>query len=466
MSFKSLRWQIQLWHAALLIVLVTAVLVAFYGYENRARVARIDAELTGPLVSLLPRHVRLPGRPPPSRDANSPSSPALDPDVEKKLEASGHYIFVRRSDGTVAYVSPDAPAIAPLPERPAGRSMFGRWNGAHRELVSLSPRGDLVILARRDTQIAADLRAFILKLVFLGLAVVALGLLGGHFIAARVMRPLRTIADSARRIADGHWEERIAPGQAPAELEQLRSVLNDTFERLSAAYDQQRRFTADASHELGTPVAIVLAQTQHALARPRSNEDYLAALAACRRAAERMKALARDLLDLAAYDSGRSAPRRVECDLAELARESIALVATLAESHQSVLVENVESIPARVDPLGLGQVLVNLLSNAIVHNAPGVRITLSLRRTGTHAVFTVEDDGRGIPPESLSRIFDRFYRADPARSRDSGGSGLGLAIALQIVRLHDGELTAANRPSGGACFTLRIPLAPAPATAA
>ena len=171
-------------------------------------------------------------------------------------------------------------------------------------------------------------------------------------------------------------------------------------------------------------------------------------------------------LDLAAYDSGRTAPRRVECDLAELARESLALVATLAESHQAVLVENLESIPARVDPLGLGQVLVNLLANAVLHNAPGVRVTLSLRRDGADAVFTAEDNGRGIPPESLSRIFDRFYRADPARSRDSGGSGLGLAIALQIVRLHDGELTAANRPSGGACFTLRLPLAPASAPAA
>ncbi len=459
MSLRSLRWQIQLWHAGLLVALVSAVLVVFYGYENRARIARIDAELTGPLISLLPRHVRLPGRPPPSRDSAAPSAPVLEPDVEKKLEASGHYIFVRRSDGTVAYSSADAPAIAPLPEG-LGRSMFGRWNGAHRELVSLSPRGDLVILARRDTRIAADLHAFILRLVLLGLAVIAAGLLGGHLIAGRAMRPLRTIGVSARRIADGHWDERIPPGQAPVELEQLRVVLNTTFERLAAAYDQQRRFTADASHELGTPVAVITAKTQHALARPRSPEDYVEALAACRRAGDRMRALTRDLLELAAYDSGSAAPRRVECDLSEVAREALALVAPLAEERQAVLVENIEPLTARIDPLGLSQVLVNFLNNALRHNAPGVRVTLAVRREGDSAVLSVSDNGRGIPPEALPHVFERFYRADQARARDTGGNGLGLAITKKIVELHDGEIAAANQPAGGAVFTVRLPLAP------
>jgi signal transduction histidine kinase len=455
MSLRSLRWQIQLWHAALLVVLVAVVLVAFYGYERRVRTARIDAELTGPVVAMLPRYIRLPGRP-----LSGPAGTGQNKDFEHNLEASGHYLIVLQSDGTTSYVSPDAPDTLALSEDQKPGAMFGRWNGAHRELVSLSPRGDIVIVALRDTRIAADLRAFTLKLAGLGLGVVALGLLGGYFIATRAIRPIRAIADSARRIASGHWSERIPAAQAPVELEQLRLVLNDTFEQLAALYERQRLFTADASHELGTPVAIVLAQTQHALARPRSPEDYAAALAACRRAGERMKALTRDLLDLAAYDSGTATPRRVECDLAEIARESLALAAPLAEDHRAELVEDIASVPARVDPLGLSQVLVNLVNNAILHNAPGVRVTLSLRRDGDHAVLTVTDNGRGIPPEALPNVFDRFFRAESARTREKGGSGLGLAIARQIVVLHEGTLTAENLPDAGARFTLRLPTAP------
>ena len=461
MSLRSLRWQIQLWHAGLLVVLVSAVLVAFYGYETRARIARIDAELTGPLISLLPRYVRLPGRPPRDAgpDARPPGAPSLDPGVEKNLEASGHYIHVTRSDGTTGYVSPGAPEVPPVDTAARG-SMFGRWNGAHRELVSLSPRGDVIILALRDTRIAADLRAFILRLVLLGAVVIAAGLLGGYVIAHRAIRTIRTIGASARRIAEGHWDERIPPGQAPVEFEQLRTVLNTTFERLAAAYDQQRRFTADASHELGTPVAIITAKTQHALARPRSPEDYVEALSACRRAGERMRALTRDLLDLAAYDSGSAAPRRVECDLAEVAREALALVAPLAEERQATLVERLDSVAARVDPLGLSQVLVNFLNNALRHNAPGVRVELAVRREGDTAVLSVSDQGRGIPPEALPHVFERFYRADQARARDTGGNGLGLAITKKIVELHQGEVTAANQPGGGAVFTVRLPLHP------
>ena len=450
----------QLWHAALLVVLVAVVLVVFYNYERRARIARIDSELTGPLIALLPRHIRLPGRPlPPS------PRPDSNRNFESDLEASGHYIRITDASGAVTYLSPDAPATEPTapPER-GGPVMFGRWNGPHRELVNISPRGETAILARSGAALAADLRAFTLKLFLLGAGIVGVGLLGGHFITTRAVRPLRVIGDTARRIASGRWEERIPADQAPAELEQLRAVLNDSFDQLAATYEQQRRFIADASHELGTPVAVVLAKTQFALSRPRTVEEYRDALAACQRAGERMKALAGDLLDLAAYDARSTPARRVDCDLAELARESLALAQPLATARKATLVEQFESIPARVDPLGLSQVLVNLVTNAIAHNAPGVRVTVTLRRAEPDAAeCLVEDNGAGIPPEALPHLFDRFFRSDSARTRQSeigGGSGLGLAIAHRIMVLHGGELRAENRPEGGARFTLRLPLAP------
>ena len=451
---RSLRWQIQLWHAALLVALVSVVLVFFYGYERQARVTRLDAELTGPLIALLPRHLRLPGRNPPGAYDEE-----TDNALEVSLESTGHYILIFGPDGRTVYASPNAPDSVPgVDPAQKGGAMQGRWNGGHRELINKSPRGDIVILARNSTALAADLRAFTLKLAGLGVGVVALGLVGGHFIARRATGQLRAIGEAARRVAAGGWHERIPGGSAPAEIEELRGVLNDSFDRIADAYERQRRFTADASHELGTPVAIILGKTQHTLSRPRSPEDYVAALAACQRAGERMKALNRQLLDLASCDASTTPARRVECDLAELAREAAAQVATHAAERQARIEERLESIPARVDPLGLGQVLINLLNNALAHNKPGVRVTLSLRRENDHAVFSVGDDGAGIPEAALPHLFERFYRADSARTHDKRGAGLGLSIVQEIVRLHEGAISAANQPGGGALFTVRLPL--------
>lgn len=453
MSLRSLRWQIQLWHAALLSLLVAAVLVAFYGYERRSLVSRIDAELTGPLIALLPQVLPLPGAPAASRRQAFVGS----------LESSGHYIIVRPSRADRAdYTTADAPPLLPVPDDTGASRMLGRWNGANRELVNFSPRGDLVILGRRAANIDAELRAFALKLAGLGAALVSFGLLGGHLITSRAIRPLRAIGEAARRVADGGWHERIPADRAPAEVEDLRSVLNASFDRIAATYEQQRRFTADASHELGTPVSVILAKTQHALSRPRSAEDYAEALRTCRRAAERMQALHTALLDLASLDAASSPRRRVECHLSEIAREALALVTPRAEELGSRIHSDLAAVPARVDPLGVGQVLVNLLNNALTHNAAGVSISVLLRHEGDEAVFTVADTGTGIPDDALPHLFDRFYRADAARTRAAGGSGLGLSIAHAIVRLHGGSITAANQPSGGALFTVRLPAPAAP----
>ena len=460
MSLRSLRWQIQLWHAALLVVLVGSALVAFFGYERRARVARIDAELTGPLVALLPRHIRLPGRTPPNTyDATKNNT------VERALETTGHYIRVTAHDGRSLYVSPGAPDSAPvdLPEQNDG-IMRGRWNGDHRELVNISPRGDVLILARHSASLAAELREFTVKLALLGAGIVGLGLVGGYFIANRAMHPLRTIGDTARRIASGNWNERIPADQAPAELEQLRSVLNDSFGRLATTYEQQRRFTADASHELGTPVAIILGNTQLALSRPRSSAEYMDALAACQRAGERMQALHTALLDLASLDAATAPRRRVECDLSEIALEAVSLITARAEERRARIHTDLTAVTARVDPLGIGQILINLLNNALTHNAPGVVVTLRLQRVETDAIFTVSDSGIGIPDAALPHLFERFYRADAARTRSAGGSGLGLSIAFEIVRLHNGSISAENQSAGGAVFTVRLPVGTASTT--
>lgn len=169
-----------------------------------------------------------------------------------------------------------------------------------------------------------------------------------------------------------------------------------------------------------------------------------------------MRALTRSLLDLAVCDAATSLPPRIECDLAELTRE--ALAAPQFNASEARLEEHLETVLVWVDPLGISRVLLSLLENALRHNKPGVLVQVDLKNEGRNALRTVTDNGRGIPPEALPFVFDRFYGADLARTSDRGSAGLGLAIARQIVSIHEGKLTAEIFPDGGVCFTIRLPM--------
>ncbi|MFN7141336.1 MAG: sensor histidine kinase, partial [Limisphaerales bacterium] len=299
---------------------------------------------------------------------------------------------------------------------------------------------------------------FALWLSGAGLAVVVIGLAGGWFMAGRAIRPIEQISSTAQRIADGKLSERINVSESRNELDQLGAVLNNTFERLEHHFEQQVRFTADASHELRTPLAVMLTQIQLALSRERTVEEYQQTLRTCERTVERMNLLVNQLLDLARVDSGEFELILEDCELGRIAREALEFIQPLAHQKSAKLNTSLATIRTKVDAYRLGQVLINLLNNAIQHNPEGTELCLSVVRKGDLAFFRVADNGIGIPPEAIPHLFERFFRVDKARNRNKGNSGLGLAICKAIVDAHGGTISVESELGGGTTFQIEIPL--------
>ena len=271
----------------------------------------------------------------------------------------------------------------------------------------------------------------------------------------------------AHRTDDGHCRadssasnlsERIDESRIKSELGRLAQVLNRMFGRLQASFERQARFTADASHELRTPVSVVLAQSELALAKQRSPEEYQEALGACYRAAKRMESLVDGLLTLARIDAGQLEIRHEPVDLRQVVENSVALLKPLADQKQIELKCNLQVVVVTGDAERLGQVVANLMNNAITYNHEGGQVRLHLAAEEDNATLSVSDTGIGIEDSDLPRVFERFYRVDKARTGNSGGIGLGLAICQEIVLSHGGMIDVASVAGNGTTFTVRLPL--------
>ena len=164
------------------------------------------------------------------------------------------------------------------------------------------------------------------------------------------------------------------------------------------------------------------------------------------------------LLELSRVDSGELELAQTECDLARIARDSLEFIGPLAKQKNAVLRDSLQSVTVRGDAARLGQVIINLLNNALQHNADGVEISLTVERKGDNAILRVADNGVGIPAEALPQVFDRFYRADKSRSSATGGHGLGLAISKAIIEAHHGSIRAESEPGRGVAFIIELPL--------
>ncbi|MFH9893587.1 sensor histidine kinase [Streptomyces luteogriseus] len=262
-------------------------------------------------------------------------------------------------------------------------------------------------------------------------------------VTRRALRPVEGIRREMAAIT--HSEDlarRVPEPDTHDEVARLASTTNETLAALETSVERQRRFVADASHELRSPIASLRTQLEVAAAHPE-----LLDLDGAVEDTVRLQRLAADLLLLARLDAGER-PNDARVDLAGLAREA-------AEGRRGVTVD-AEPVEVAGSRGQLGRVLANLLDNAQRHARSAV--TVHVRREGDRAVVGVADDGDGVPEDDRERIFERFVRLDAARSRDDGGAGLGLAIARDVAVRHGGTLTAGRGPAGGALFELRLPL--------
>lgn len=293
---------------------------------------------------------------------------------------------------------------------------------------------------------AANLRAALIALL------VALGV--GGALAWRMTRPVSELTRATRRYAEGDRDAR-ARVRGRDELADLARAFNELAERLQTEEELDRRRVADIAHELRTPLAVLKGELE-ALADGMLDPDP-ETLERLVEEVDHLALLVGDLRLLSLAESGGLALEPVPHDLAELLAKSAEAFAAGAEARGVALELDLEPAPAYVDPARLRQVVFNLVDNALRHAR--TRVRLGCRLEDGRACLWVADDGPGVPEAELPRVFDRFYRADPARSRSSGGSGLGLAIVRAITEAHGGEVTAASRAGEGAVFRVCVPAA-------
>ncbi|MEU6547413.1 HAMP domain-containing sensor histidine kinase [Streptomyces sp. NPDC046859] len=400
---------------------------------------------------------------------------------------SWFYAVYDVTDGHAVLRTPEDPADLP-PDVDDFTALARTQAGAHREVLRTAHlRGDgeyrlracevepgviLVSAAPLDGIEDTVGRLITLQAVTFGLALAALVALGRGMLR-RGLRPLSDMAHTARDIASHDLTDSARlpvrhdrSGGGP-EVEELRTAFNTMLAHIDGslavraeAEQRLRRFVADASHELRTPLMSVRGYAdlfQYAAANaPGERERHLARL---RAEAARMGVLLDDLLLLARLDAAdvETPLRPVEADLVDLVGQAADAFRTTRPGHPLTVVPGPGSVPLRLDPQRVRQVLDNLLTNAAVHTPPGTPVSVAVSVADGSARVSVTDAGPGIPPADAERVFDRFYRVDKARSRDRGGSGLGLAVARSLVEAHGGRITVSGEP-GETRFTVTLPL--------
>lgn len=485
---NSIRWRIQLWHGLLLLLVLAAFGATAYHFQRGNELRQIDGELRLRLYAL---HVQIARGGDAARGAAAPEPveggmrpeeaeffgellgvplPGLElppPPAEgggKRRRGELRTLFEDSSppfyfclwhrDGRVMETSPNAPAGLVTPP-PATLTQFQNRPG-FREAYEFTPPGECLFVGVSDAAFQSAMRRVSGQIIGYGSVVLGLGLLGGWWMASRAIAPIRDISRTAQRIAEGDLHQRIPAGESQSELGQLTNLLNDTFARLSAVIDEQKRFTSDAAHELRTPLAVILAQTQLALSRQRGPEANVKTIEMAHRNAARMQKLIESLLTLAKADAGAEMEREsIRLDM--LSRENLDHLRPLAEEKRITLKGDLPPTACLAHPGHITQILTNLLGNAVKYCRPGDEVRVSTHRHNGHAILTVADTGPGIAPEHLPHLFERFYRADASRNRSTGGAGLGLAICKTLVEAHGGRIRVESTLQKGTTFEVTLP---------
>lgn len=447
---RSIRWRLQLWYGALLVAVLCGFGFTAFHLEKGRRLRRIDEELHSRL-SLLVDVLRAA----PERGAEKRRTPELHLSPAQAAffgQAEGYYFVIWMQGLQPIQTSPGAPAAIP---KPAGGEDQMRVRGEFRETFLFAAPVNCVLVGRSIAAEQADLRTFGGALVLIGVVVLVAGLVGGWWLVTRSLQPVERIGAAAARIAEGDLSQRIESSESKSELGQLANVLNTTFSRLEALFAQQANFTADAAHELRTPVTVMLTQTQSALTRERPAEEYRETIEACQRAAQRMRRLIESLMELARLDAGQEPLHVEKCDLAKVVQDCLELMRPLAVARKISMESQLSAAECRGDIERLAQVVTNLLSNAIEYNYEGGEIRISTHCREGAAVLQISNTGEGIDAADLPRVFDRFHRGDKARTA-TGHSGLGLAIVQAIVRAHGGSIAVESEPGKGATFVVKF----------
>jgi signal transduction histidine kinase len=479
----TIRRRLTLWYTVALAVTVLAFGTALYLERRQSSIRELDQRLSleADLAHRwLTESYKVLGR----IVTTTGSKPSLDPGISAYLESVRDYLVVTDTAGQVLALSEvtrtlSADALerltAPLDtitgfEKHIGTLALGAPGGSVRYLaVPVQSAGPIIggILVATPTGEAAFGPEDLLRSMLLIAPVILIGAgLVGYWLAGTSLRPVQGIMDEVEAISDGRsLHRRLAVPLSGDEMARLALTVNGMLARLEQSFGSLRRFTADASHELKTPLMVLRAGVERALVHPGTPPEILQSLDETLAQINQMTEMVESLLTLARADEGR-APLAVElCDLRELVADVAETAGMLGESVGVTAVHSMPDTPVllAVDRHRIREMLLNMVTNAIKYTPEGGTIALTLEEDDHAVVISVRDSGIGIAPGDLTHIFERFWRADQARSRtgERPGVGLGLSITKWIVEAHGGSITVQSRPGRGSIFTVRLPKAQA-----
>ena len=407
------------------------------------------------------------------------SSPSLDPGISAYLEAVRDYVVVVDTTGGVLALSEASRALSAdalqlltaeadslrVPKR-AGTINLGGGIGALRWLAvrveAAGPDIGGLLVATPVSQVAFGPTDLLRSMLIIAPVILLASALVGYWLAGTFLRPVEGIMDEIEAITDGRsLHRRLAVPMAGDEMARLTLTVNGMLARLEQSFGSLHRFTADASHELKTPLMVLRAGVERALVHPGVPAEIMQSLDDTLAQINEMTELVQSLLTLARADEGRAPLAVEESDLRDLLGDAVETAGMLGEDSGVAVTSSMPGHPVRlaVDRHRIREMLLNLVTNAIKYTPRGGTIDLALTDQDDAVSLTVRDTGIGIAPGDLPHIFDRFWRADPARSRtgDRPGTGLGLAITKWIAEAHGGTITVQSRPGRGTIFTVRLP---------
>ena len=388
----------------------------------------------------------------------------------QELPEVSHSIRVLDLDGTLRWKAVGAFEGPPVSAEVLGQAKAGRiaYESVHtstgmsvrRVFVPIREQGEVRYLVQAEASLSLaerTLNGLMGLLVMSSMVMIIVSWFGSDWLARKTLGTIQTLSRTAEAVSESSFHDRVKLDAPYSEFQQLAYAFNSMLDRLQKAYETERHFVDYAAHEMQTPLTILRGNLELALQKERSAEEYREVLVSNLNQVERLIRLTKSLLTLARFASGRPPMQLAPVKLEPLLRELVDDLALLAADRKIRLSLEAESVPMVLgDELGLKQVVINLLDNALRHTDPGGVITVRLRSSGDAVTVTVQDNGHGIDPKHLPHLFDRFYRADSGTVRNSGGTGLGLPIVKEIAMAHHGMISVESEVGKGSTFTLTL----------
>ncbi len=471
MPLRSIRTRLTLWYSGLLALTFVILGVAAYLLVGYTLDKETDSALRGVAEALAERSL-------------TESQRGLPPDVDEVFRRffgavpMAPYFEWLNPGGQARKAPPSTPDLSSLsPEAKAnaarGIATFETVDYGERYPVRVITwpvidSGHLVGVVRvgmSRMNIAKTLSHLLLVMAALFPVALALAAGGGWLAARRALSPVDRMTQTARRIKAGRLGDRIEKSGTGDELDRLADTLNEMLGRLETAFAEMRQFTADASHELQTPLTILRGEIEVALRSTRRPDEYGEVLRSALEEIQRISLLVEGLLLLARSDAGMLKMERSPVDLVLVAEEVLTRLGAYAPKKGVALkLGRIEPLVVAGDHFHLRRLLSNLVDNAIKYTPAGGTVTVEIAQDGGDAVIAVSDTGIGIPAGEQQNIFQRFYRSADARSQPQGGSGLGLSIVRSIAEAHGGSVGVESEPGRGSAFRVRLPIYSPPAS--